>query len=120
MQLTALEAKNVADAEDSTPNMRVYSDNIQICVQNMEDWTNQLLPLALKLNETKFGPEMEPIINEMSTLGGYLLQGFDANNNGLFESIAGECGAAQAYENGWYLIDMPLLSGPDRVPPSGK
>ncbi|MCC6299939.1 MAG: protein kinase [Anaerolineales bacterium] len=120
MQLTALEAKNVADAEDSTPNMRLYSENIQLCVQNMEDWTNKLLPLALQLSETPFGPEMEPIVNEMSTLGSYLLQGFDANKNGLFESIPGECGAAQAYENGWYLIDMPIFTGPNRVPPSGK
>ncbi len=120
LQLVALGAKNVADAEDSTPNMRLYSENIQICVQNMEDWTNQLLPLALQLTETSFGPEMEPIINEMSILGEYLLQGSDTDDDGLVEPVAGECGAVLTYEYGWYLVDMPIFIGPDRVPPSGK
>lgn len=120
LQLVTLGAKKVADAKDSTPNMRAYSEDIQICVENMNFWTNQLLPLALQLAETPFGPEMEPTINEMSALGDHLLQGFDVDNNGLFESIPGECGAALAYEYGWYLIDMPIFIGPDRVPPSGK
>ncbi len=120
LQLTALGAKNVADAEDSTPNIRLYSENIQVCIQNMEEWTNQLLPLALQLTETSFGPEMEPIINEMSTLGGYLLQGSDTDQDGLVEPVPGECGAVLTYEYGWYLVDMPLFIGPDRIPPSGK
>lgn len=120
LQLAALGAKNVGDAEDSTPNMRLYSENIQTCIRNMEGWTDQLLPLALQLTEMPFGPEMEPIINEMSNLGNYLLQGFDANQNGLFEPVEGECGVNLAYEYGWNLVEMPIFIGPDRVPPSGK
>ena len=120
LQLAALGAKNVGDAEDSTPNMRLYSENIQTCIRNMEGWTDQLLPLALQLTETPFGPEMEPIINEMSNLGNYLLQGFDANQNGLIEPVEGECGVTLAYEYGWNLVEMPIFIGPDRVPLSGK
>jgi serine/threonine protein kinase len=120
LQLAALSAKNVSDADDSTPNMRTYSDYIQLCIQNMEDWTNQLLPLALQLTKTPFGPEMEPIINEMSALGGYLLQGFDLDRDGLVEPTRGECGVDLAYQYGWYLVDMPIFIGPDRIPPSGK
>ncbi len=120
LQLAALGAKDVGDASDSTPNMRIYSDNIQVCIQNMEGWTNQLLPLALQLTTTPFGPEMEPIINEMSSLGNYLLQGFDANQNGLVEPVEGECGVTLAYEYGWNLVEMPIFIGPNRVPPSGK
>lgn len=120
LQLAALGAKDVGDAEDSTPNMRIYSENIQVCIQNMEGWTNQLLPLALQLTKTPFGPEMEPIINEMSSLGNYLLQGFDVNQNGLVEPVEGECGVTLAYEYGWNLVEMPIFIGPNRVPPSGK
>lgn len=120
LQFTALKTKNVADTDDSTPNMRLYSENIQACLQNMEMWTIQLLPLALQLNEMPFGSDMEPIISEMSTLGDYLLAGLDANQNGLVEPIPGECGASKAYEYGWYMVDMPIFIGPDRIPPSGK
>ncbi len=120
LQLAALSAKTMADAEDSTPNIRLFSENVQICVQNMEGWTIQLLPLALELTETSFGSEMEPLINEMSLLGSNLLQGFDANQNGLVEALEGECGVNLAYEYGWSLVEMPIFIGPDRVPPSGK
>lgn len=120
LQLTSLAIKNVADAEDSTPNMRQYSDNIRICIQNMDTWTNQLLPLALELNQTPFGPDMEPIIGEMAVLGDQLFRGIDQNGNRLIEPIEGECGVGMAYEQGWYLVDMPIYIGPDRVPPSGK
>jgi len=120
LQLAALGAKDVGDAEDSTPNMRIYSENIQVCIQNMEGWTTQLLPLALQLTEIPFGMEMEPTINEMTNLGNYLLQGFDANQNGLVEPVDGECGVTLAYEYGWNLVEMPIFIGPDRVPPSGK
>ena len=120
LQLTGLSSKNVADAEDSTPNMRLYSENIQLCTQNMNTFTTQLLSLALQLNETAFGPEMEPVIHEMSALADYLLSGGDTNENGLIESIPGECAAFQAYEYGWYIVDMPIFIGPDRIPPSGN
>lgn len=120
LQLAALGAKNVADAEDSTPNMRLYSENIQVCIQNMDTWTNQLLPLALQLTETSFGPDMETIINEMSAIGRNLLQGTDSDQDSLVEPIPGECGADLTYEYGWLMIDMPLFIGPDRLPPSGK
>ena len=120
LQLTALEVKGVADAADSTFNMRSYSENIQVCIQNMDAIINQLLPLALQLNETPFGSEMDSIINEMSTLGSQLFGGVDINENGRIEPITGECGVSSAYEYGWFMADMPIFIGPDRVPPSGK
>src|SRR5678816_3068704 len=55
LQGTALHAKYAADAVDSTANIRLYSDNLQLCIQNMSDWTNQLLPLAQELDQTTCG-----------------------------------------------------------------
>ncbi len=121
LQQTALNAKYAADAANSTPNIRLYSGNVQICIQNIGDWTDQLLQLALKLNETPFGPEMEPIINQMSTLGNNLVTGVDANQNGrMNEAIAGECGADAAYENAYFMADMFIYPGPNRMPPPEK
>jgi hypothetical protein len=121
LQETALHAKYAADAPDSTPNIRGSSDNLQVCIQNMDGWTNQLLSLALQLRDMPFGPEMEPIITEMAILGNSLLGGTDADGNGKAdEIIAGECGADVAYKEAYYMADMFIYPGEDRVPPSGK
>jgi hypothetical protein len=121
LQGTILNAKNAADAADSTSNIRLNSENMKICLTNVTDWTEQLLRLALQLNGMPFGPDMEPVINEMSTLGNTMLQGHDTNNNGHSdEALAGECGATAAYYYGYWMADMFIYPGTDRVPPPDK
>lgn len=120
LQETAVNVKAAADAPDSTQNIRDQSAAIQVCIQNMQGWTDQILPLALKLNDMTFGPEMKPTIDQLSKLGDALLNGIDTNNNGQIEPVQGECGAAKAYELGWFMSDFNIFSGANRVPPSGK
>ena len=120
LQETARQAQAAADASDSTPNIRQQSEALQICIQNMEGWTNEILPLALSLSETSFGPEMEPLIDELSTLGNALLNGVDVNKNNQMDPVEGECGADLAYKSGTWMADFQIYPGPDRVPPSGK
>jgi hypothetical protein len=120
IQQTALRVKNAADAVDSTPNIRDQSGNIQVCTENMDGWSKQLLPLALQLVDMPFGPDMKPIIDEMSGLSRALVNGVDLVKDGLVEAIPGECGAGKAYEYGWYLADFPIFTGPNRIPPTGN
>ena len=84
----------------------------------MQEWTDQILPLALQLQEMEFGPEMKPIIDELSTLGKALSLGIDANGNGTKEPLQGECGALQAYDYGIWMADFPIFIGPNRLPPT--
>lgn len=121
IQETALHAKFAVDSPDSTPNIREYGQNVQTCLQNVSGWTDEILQLAFELKETSFGPEMEPIINQLSVLGNNLLIGVDINENGRTnEAIAGECGADAAYEDAYFMADMMIYPGPDRIPPSEK
>jgi hypothetical protein len=120
IEQTALSVQNAADAADSTANIRDQSENIQICTRNMDEWTRQLLPLALQLVDIPFGPNMKPIIDEMSGLSRALVNGVDLDKDGIVEAISGECGAGKAYEYGWYLADFSIYTGPGRIPPSGK
>jgi hypothetical protein len=121
LQETADAAQAAADAVDSTSNIRTQNENVQICIDNMTDWTNQLLPLALQLVDMPMGPQMQTIIDEMSTLGRNMLEGNDANGNGNIEAISGECGADVAYYDYVYpMADMEIFIGPNRVPPPGK
>lgn len=118
LEQTALEAQAAATAPDTTSNIRQQNTNLQICIQNMKVWTDQILPLALELQGMEFGPEMKPIIDELSTLGKALSSGVDANENGPIEPREGECAAFNAYYYGIYMADFPIFTGPDRVPPT--
>ena len=118
LQQTALEARAAAEASDATLNIRQQNANLQICIQNMTEWTNQILPLALQLQEMEFGPEMQPISEELATLTKYLSEGVDADGDGEIEAIAGECGAFDAYYAGVWMADFPIFIGPNRLPPT--
>ena len=118
LQQTALEAQAAAEAPDTTSNIRQQNANLQVCIQNMSEWTDQILPLALELQEMEFGPEMEPILNELSVLGKYLSEGVDADEDGDIENLTGECGAFDAYYYGIYMADFPIFIGPNRLPPT--
>ncbi|HMB21518.1 MAG TPA: hypothetical protein VKP08_01745, partial [Anaerolineales bacterium] len=120
LQETALYAKSAADAPDATPGIRTSSENVQICIQNMNGWTKEILQLALQLNKMPMGAAMKPIVTQLSTLGNQLVHGVDTNGNGFIDPIAGECGADTAYEHAYLMADMSLYAGPDRIPPSGK
>jgi len=120
LQEAAAHTKLAADAPDSTPNIRTYSENVQVCIQNMDGWTNEILELALQLNEMPLDRDLEPVITELSMLGNNLVHGNDANGNGFVEAVPGECGADTAYEHAYYMADMQIYIGPDRIPPSGK
>ena len=120
LQETTLYAKSAAEASDSTPNIRTYSENVQICIQNMDGWTHEIFQLALQLSKMPMGTAMEPIVTQLSTLGNNLVRGADVNGNGFVDPVAGECGADTAYEHAYFMADMSIYTGPDRIPPSGK
>jgi hypothetical protein len=118
LEQTALEAQAAAEAPDTTTNIRLQNEALQVCIRSMKGWTDQILPLALQLQEMEFGPAMQPILDELSALGLALSKGVDANNNGKLEIVEGECGAYQAYYYGVYMADFPIFIGPDRLPPT--
>lgn len=120
LQETALQAQSAADASDSTPNIRQQNEYLQICIQNMKNWIDQILPLALKLQESSLGPDMKPTVDELSKLTNGLVNGVDTNKNGTIEPMEGECGAENAYKYGTYMADFSIYTGPNRIPPSGK
>ncbi len=120
LQETSLQAQAASDAPDSTLNIRQQNQSLQICIKNMEGSTNEILPLALKLNQTSFGPKMQQTIDQLSKLGDKLDNGEDVNKNGTVEAVEGECGALSAYKYGTYMADFSIYTGPNRTPPAGK
>jgi tRNA A-37 threonylcarbamoyl transferase component Bud32 len=115
---TALVAQAAAEAPDTTSHVIEQNRNLQVCIQNMKEWTDQILPLALQLQEMEFGQEMKPMVDDLSNLGLNLSKGVDVNRNGQVENVEGECGAGQAYDIGRYMADFPIFIGPSRLPPT--
>ncbi|MBX3035408.1 MAG: protein kinase [Anaerolineales bacterium] len=105
-----------ADAPDATESIKIHSQHTIIAIDNMEGWAEQLLDLALELQEMPFGAEMEAIILEMRVLSDQILLGVDSNGNELIEPILGEGGADTAYEHAYYMAEMPMLLGANRIP----
>lgn len=118
--VTANHAVFAAEAPDATENIRQRSSQVVTCIENMEGWSEQLLGLALKLQETPFGAEMQPIVLEMKTLSDQILFGTDANGNGLIEPIPGEGGGDTAYAYAYFMAEMPLFPGRNRTPPPAQ
>ncbi|MDD2922799.1 MAG: hypothetical protein PHQ36_11000, partial [Anaerolineales bacterium] len=114
---TIAHAKFAAEAPDATESIQTHSAHVVTCVENMDGWTKQLLAKALLLQETPFGPEMYPLITEMSALSLKILSGVDSNGNKLLEPIIGEGGADTAYEHAFYMANMQLMLGAGRIPP---
>lgn len=104
-------------AVDATENIQLRGGQLLTCLENMQGWSDQLLNKALQLQDMPFGPQMDAPITEMTALANQIVSGVDSNNNGLIEPTPGEGGADTAYEHAYYLADMPLLPGANRIPP---
>lgn len=114
---TISHAKFAAQSIDATENIKIQSAYVVFCLENMNGWSEQLLEKALQLQEMPFGPEIDPLIAEITKLSNQIVSGTDSNNNGLIEPIIGEGGATTAYEYAYYMAEMPLLPGAHRIPP---
>lgn len=100
-----------ADAPDATKTMRDTNVQLKACISNMETAGNQILELALSLNEMPLDSGMEEVVAKMEALSSLMLYGEDLNSNGRIEPIEGECGADTAYETAYQLAQMPLFPG---------
>jgi len=111
-------ATYAVDAIDATESLKTNGNNLVICGENMEGWTEQMLEKALQLQKTPFGPDMKPLIEDLVKLSNQILAGVDSNGNNVIEAIPGEGGADTAYEYAYFMTEMPLLPGANRIPPS--
>jgi hypothetical protein len=103
-------------APDATEHIRFESGQIQACLENIEGWSSQLLEKTKQLHQAPFTPAMKDQIDEIAELANKILIGVDSNTNGVMEPVPGEGGASTAYEHAYYLADMELLPGAQRIP----
>lgn len=116
--ITTLETiKQALESPDATRNIRENSENLRVCIRNVEESGRRILDLALMLQNMPYGAGMEATIAEMEAASVRMLSGEDADNNGRIDPLPAECGADSVYEIGYTLAEFPLLPGVSRVPP---
>jgi serine/threonine protein kinase len=109
-----------ADADDSTPDIRMHNGHVEISIHNIEEWAIELRDITERIVQAPDGANIEADVRKAVALANQILNGLDVNGNELIEPIAGEGGALTAYQHAYYMADMPILAGKDRMPATGK
>jgi len=113
-------AKLSAEAPDSTPEIRMHSEHVAICTQNVEAWATQLRDVAISIAQSESSQILEFDVRYAATLANQILDGIDLNGNESIDPIQGEGGAITAFEHADYMSDMPILPGEKQVPASDQ
>lgn len=105
-----------ADTTSATEEIKVHATHVEICIENLEDWSPELRDLAVSIARSTENQDIEADVRTASTLADHILNGVDINGNESVDPIAGEGGALTAVEHAEYMSDMPILPGEHRSP----
>ncbi len=104
-------------ANDAPADLILHGGRVKISIQNMEIWANQLRDLLAAISRSPFDESLREPIWQAGEIAGQLLNGIDLNGDDEVSPILGEAGVLTAYEHAYYMADMIILFGQDRVMP---
>ena len=90
-------AQAARDALDATEQVKLHMEHTRIAAQNALQWAEQIDLQALELARTADMESARKLLEEMRPLAEALLDGVDANGNGVVEPIEGEGTVKLAY-----------------------
>jgi hypothetical protein len=102
IQATLDAARAAETASDTTPDIRLHAQHVQICANNMRQWATDARSLALNLSR---GPDAAAA-ERLLQLANALAVGQDINGNGEIEPIPGEGGGLVAYVHAQYMAGL--------------
>lgn len=109
-----------AEADDSTPDIRMHDGHVEVSIQNIEEWAIELRDVSERIVQSPDGANIEADVRSAVALANQILNGLDVNGNEAIEPVAGEGGALTAYQHSYYMADMPILAGKNQIPATGK
>jgi len=113
---TISHAGYVARAGDSTPDIRLHADHVNVSMQNVELWAPELRDTASRIVQAPFDENMRAEISTAVALANQIIYGLDLDGNELVDPIPGEGSVLTAYQHAYYLADMPILPGANQIP----
>ena len=109
-----------AEAEDSTPNIRLHDGHVEVSIHNIEEWAIELRDIAKRILQAPDDANIEADVRSAAALANQILNGLDIDGNESVDPISGEGGASTAYQHTYYMADMPILPGKGQMPATGE
>ncbi len=106
--LTA-QAQTAAASPDATQSVKVHGAHVQAVADNLRAWADQVIELSIQATEAPTNAEKQALTAQIVELTRAMLQGVDANGNGVVEPVAGEGGAYTAYFHAQYMAALGVL-----------
>ena len=114
---TITHAELAAGSGDASENIIFHSEHVAISGKNVEEWAAQLRDVAKRILESAPGQISEADVRLAVSLAEQIHKGIDLDGNESVDPVAGEGGAATAYEHAEYMADMQILEGENQLPP---
>ena len=95
-------ARAAETAIDSTPDIRLHAQHVQICADNLDGWTTDARGLAFDLTR---GPNA-PAAAQLLVLANRISRGEDVNGDGEIAPVPGEGGGLVAYLHAQYMAGL--------------
>jgi plastocyanin len=105
----AAQAQVAAGAPGATDNVRFHAAEAQVLAGNLRDWSAQVVDRVIRAHQATTAAEQQTLTSEALALTRTMLDGSDANRNGLVEAIAGEGGAYTTYFVAQYLAALAAV-----------
>ena len=102
-------ADYTANSPGASQTMISNGEDVKTCAQNFARWVPELRDRILIILKADSLSEMEEAISDSVALADKMLNGIDADQNGVIDAAADECGILAAYEVAYHMADMPLL-----------
>ncbi len=104
-------ARQAAAAPDANKNIIAHGSHVQIYSQNVIDFGTQLEALAVQMAGAPDIGAAQSLAGQMQPLADALLNGVDADGDGVIEAGPGEGGARDAYNHAQYMAAMGVAFG---------
>lgn len=107
------QAKAAAAAPDATENVQTQAQELQALAGNIRAWAKRMLELGLGAHNAQTDADRQAHTQDIPGLAAQLLNGVDADGNGLIEPVEGEGGAFTIYFSSQQMAAMGALTEAD-------
>jgi anti-sigma-K factor RskA len=102
-------ASYAAEASGATSELIMHAGHVEVCTQNLETWAPELRDLALRIARAPQDEDVAADVRKAAVLATQMLDGIDIDGNESVDPVAGEGGAATAFEHTGYMSDMVIV-----------
>lgn len=83
-------------------------DNMRVCLDNVRLWTDEIVELERAIVAAARIEDVSEQLERSTRVAGWLIDGYDQNENGFVESSEGECGLFQAGASALLIANIDI------------